>query len=76
MGPSREEQGMTRTLREKDPDRDTGPNCPPAKKDKNGIKGAKNGCGPFGLVAPSPWLKSIADYERHQPREFQVTRFG
>jgi hypothetical protein len=68
---------MARTLSEKGPDRDArGPNGPLAKKNGNGIKGAKSDSGPFGPVAPSPWLKPIADYERHQPREYAVARFG
>ena len=68
---------MTHTLREKDPDRAIrGPNGPLAKKNENGTKGAKNGSGPFGPAAPSPWLKPLADYERHERREYQVKRFG
>jgi hypothetical protein len=26
--------------------------------------------------APSRWLRPLADYDRRQPREYQVTRFG
>lgn len=26
--------------------------------------------------ARSAWLKPLADYDRHQPREYAVTRFG
>jgi hypothetical protein len=66
---------MTRTLREKDPDR-IGPSRPPPSKNASEDRGKKTARAPHGPVAPSPWLKPIADYERHQPREFQVTRFG
>jgi hypothetical protein len=51
---------MTLTLREKDPDRDVrGPNGPPAKKNENGVKGAKNGSGPFGPAAPTRRCASL-----------------
>jgi hypothetical protein len=68
---------MARTLSEKGPDRDArGPNGPLAKKNGNGIKGAKSDSGPFGPVAPSPWLRNVNEYARRERCEFQVTRFG
>jgi hypothetical protein len=68
---------MARTLSKKGPDRDArGPNGPLAKKNGNGIKGAKSDSGPFGPAALSPWIRNVNDYHRRQPREYAVTRFG
>jgi hypothetical protein len=57
-------------------DRDTGTNVPPKAKN------AKQGKGPNGVSgtnvpsAPSMWLRNVNDYDRCQPREYAVTRFG
>jgi hypothetical protein len=42
------------------------------KADKRTIRTA----GAKGPAAPSAWLKALDSYDRRQPREYQVTRFG
>ena len=42
------------------------------KVDKRAFRTA----GAKGPPAPSTWLKPLADYDRRQPREFAVARFG
>jgi hypothetical protein len=67
---------MTRALREKDPDR-IGPRGPAPLKNASEDRGEKNASVPHGPPAPpSRWLKPIADYERRERREYQVSRFG
>ena len=48
------------------------PDSPKPKVDKRAFRTA----GTKGPPAPSTWLKPLADYDRRQPREYHVTRFG
>jgi hypothetical protein len=66
---------MTRTLREKDPDR-IGSDEPPRSKNASNSKDRKTGGGSNEPAAPSPWIRSLGSYDRSERREYQVTRFG
>ena len=48
------------------------PNSDKPKADKRTIRIA----GAKGSAAPPSWLRPIADYDRRQPREHEVMRFG
>jgi hypothetical protein len=54
----------------------TGANAAPAspkpKVDKRSLRTA----GATKPDATSMWIRPLADYDRHEPREAQVTRFG
>jgi hypothetical protein len=53
-----------------------GANAPPDSEKPKVDKRAFRTAGAKGPIAPSMWLKPLADYDRRQPREFQVSRFG
>ena len=53
-----------------------GANAPPNSEKPKVDKRAFRKAGAKGPPAPSTWLKPLADYDRHQPREYAVTRFG
>ncbi len=63
---------MTRTLREKDPDR-IGSDEPPRSKNASNSKDRKTGGGSNEPAAPSPWIRSLGSYDRRERREYQVT---
>ena len=50
-----------------------GANAPPKPKvDKRTLRTA----GAKGPPAPSMWIRSLSDYDRHERREYQVSRYG
>ena len=63
---------MTRTLREKDPDR-IGSDEPPRSKNASNSKDRKTGGGSNEPAAPSPWIRSLGSYDRRERREYQVS---
>jgi hypothetical protein len=66
---------MTRTLREKDPDR-IGANAPRDSEKPNVDNGARRAAGANAPPAHPRWIRNVNDYDRRERREFQVTRFG
>jgi hypothetical protein len=48
------------------------PDSPKSKVDKRAFRTA----GAKGPPAPSRWIRSLDSYDRQQPREYAVTRFG
>ena len=53
-----------------------GAHAPPDLQKPNVDKRAFRTAGAKRPLAPSKWIRSLSDYDRRQPREFQVTRFG
>jgi hypothetical protein len=50
-----------------------GGSAPPRPKvDKRSFRTA----GAKGPPAPSRWIRSLSDYDRHERREYQVSRYG
>jgi hypothetical protein len=53
-----------------------GGSAPPDSERPKVDKRAFRTAGAKGPPAPSRWIRPIAAYDRRQPREYQVTRFG
>ncbi len=53
-----------------------GANAPPDSQKPKVDKHALRTAGAKGPPAPSRWIRPVADYDRHEPREFQVSRYG
>jgi hypothetical protein len=56
--------------------RSHGASAPPDSQKPNVDKRAFRTAGPKGPLAPSRWIRNVNDYDRRQPREYAVTRFG
>jgi hypothetical protein len=46
-----------------------GANAPPASEKPNVDSGARRTAGAKGPPAPPRWIRPVADYDRHEPRE-------
>jgi hypothetical protein len=53
-----------------------GGNPPPASQKPNVVNRALRAAGENSPPAPATWIRNLADYDRRERREFQVTRFG
>ena len=53
-----------------------GAKAPPNSEKPNVDNGARRAAGANAPPAPPRWLRPIAEYERRERREFQVSRFG
>jgi hypothetical protein len=53
-----------------------GGNSPPDSRKPNVDKRAFRTAGAKGPPAPSRWIRCLSDYDRREPREYAVTRFG
>jgi hypothetical protein len=51
-------------------------NAAPVQPNAKENNGAPNHTAANAAPAPTTWLKPLADYDRHERREYQVTRFG
>jgi hypothetical protein len=49
-------------------------NAAPASKNTNENRSANRAAAAF--AAQPRWLKPLADYDRHERREYQVSRYG
>jgi hypothetical protein len=62
-------KGMTR-------DELVGENSPPDSEKPNAVKRALRAAGENSPPAQPRWIRNVNDYDRRQPREYQVSRFG
>ena len=53
-----------------------GAKAPPDSQKPQADKRTFRKVGAKAPAAPSAWLRPLADYDRRQPREYAVTRFG
>jgi hypothetical protein len=53
-----------------------GANAAPVQPDVKENKGPRNHTASNAAPAQPRWIRNVHDYDRRQPREYQVTRFG